>query len=39
MNEIDHDAPLPATLKFVFSVGALIFVGWVLMFILLQDEW
>jgi hypothetical protein len=33
------DAPLPATLAFVFSVGGFILVGWILMFFLLRARW
>jgi len=34
-----EDAPLPATLAFVFSVGGFILVGWILMFLLLRARW
>jgi len=30
------DEPLPATLSFVLTMGALFFVGWLLMFVLLK---
>ncbi len=33
------DEPLPLTLRFVFVLGALILVGWFLMFFLLQERW
>jgi hypothetical protein len=33
------DEPLPATLGFVFSLGAAIAVGWTLMFLLLRARW
>jgi len=31
--------PLPATLTFVFALGALIAVGWVAMYVLLRARW
>jgi hypothetical protein len=34
-----EDAPLPATLGFVFSVGGIVLVGWILMFFLLRARW
>jgi hypothetical protein len=37
--EPTRDEPLPATLVFVFSVGALILVGWFAMFALLRARW
>jgi hypothetical protein len=33
------DAPLPATLRFVFGVGAFILVGWIVMFFFLRAHW
>jgi hypothetical protein len=33
------DEPLPATLRFVLSLGALLFLGWLLMFALLLHRW
>jgi hypothetical protein len=33
------DEPLPATLTFVFILGALIVIGWFGMFALLQARW
>jgi len=33
------EEPLPATLGFVFTIGAAILVGWVLMFLLLRSRW
>jgi hypothetical protein len=30
---------LPATLAFVMCVGALILVGWIAMFVVLQSRW
>lgn len=33
------EAPLPATLAFVFVVGGLILVGWFAMFFLLRARW
>jgi hypothetical protein len=39
MHETDRDEPLPATLKFVLSMGAAFFVGWFLLFALVQKEW
>jgi hypothetical protein len=37
--EPTKDAPLPATLAFVFSIGGLILVGWIAMFFLLRARW
>jgi hypothetical protein len=37
--EPSRDEPLPATLVFVFSVGALILVGWFAMLALLWSRW
>ena len=34
-----HDEPLPATLGFVFAIGAFIAIGWGLMFWLLASRW
>jgi hypothetical protein len=34
-----HDDPLPETLAFVFTLGILIAVGWILMFMLLRARW
>ena len=34
-----HDEPLPATLGFVFTLGAAIAIGWALMFLLLRARW
>ncbi len=33
------DEPLPATLIFVAALGIFIFIGWFLMFVLLEDRW
>ena len=33
------ETPLPATLRFVFSLGAILLVGWLLMFALLLHRW
>jgi len=33
------DEPLPATLMFVFALGALIAVGWFAMYVLLRARW
>lgn len=33
------DAPLPATLAFVLSIGSFILVGWIAMFFLLRARW
>jgi hypothetical protein len=33
------DEPLPATLRFVAAIGIFIFIGWFLMFVLLEDRW
>lgn len=33
------EEPLPATTTFVFIVGAIIVVGWFLMFALLRARW
>jgi hypothetical protein len=33
------DEPLPATFGFVMTLGALIFIGWCLMFALLRARW
>jgi hypothetical protein len=33
------DEPLPATLTFVFILGALITIGWFCMFALLRARW
>jgi hypothetical protein len=33
------DEPLPATLAFVFTLGALIVVGWFAMYVLLRARW
>jgi hypothetical protein len=33
------DEPLPATLVFVFALGALIAVGWFAMYVLLRARW
>jgi hypothetical protein len=33
------DEPLPATLRFVFALGALILVGWFAMYFLLRARW
>ena len=37
--EPTKDAPLPATLAFVLTIGGLIVVGWVAMFLLLRARW
>ena len=37
--EPTHDDPLPATLGFVFTLGGLITVGWIAMFLLLKARW
>jgi hypothetical protein len=34
----DKDAPLPGTLRFVFSIGSLFLIGWFLMFWLLRER-
>jgi hypothetical protein len=34
-----QDAPLPATLTFVFSVGGIILAGWIAMYFLLRARW
>jgi hypothetical protein len=39
---VDHgpeEPPLPATLGFVFTLGALFAIGWFLMFMLLRARW
>lgn len=33
------DAPLPATLAFVFTLGGFILIGWIAMFVLLATRW
>lgn len=33
------ETPLPATLAFVFSLGAIIAVGWLCMYFLLRARW
>jgi hypothetical protein len=33
------DEPLPATLAFVFGIGAFILIGWFAMFALLRARW
>jgi hypothetical protein len=35
----DSDAPLPATLGFVFTIGILIAIGWFAMYFLLRARW
>jgi hypothetical protein len=35
----DTDEPLPLTLRFVLALGGLIFVGWFIMFAVLQERW
>lgn len=37
--EPNRDAPLPATLSFVLTIGGLILVGWCLMFLLVWSRW
>jgi hypothetical protein len=37
--EPPHDEPLPQTVRFVFAIGALILVGWCLMYLLLRARW
>jgi hypothetical protein len=37
--EPSRDEPLPATLAFVFSIGAFILVGWFAMYVLLRARW
>jgi hypothetical protein len=37
--EPPRDEPLPATLAFVSALGALIFVGWFAMYVLLRARW
>jgi hypothetical protein len=37
--DLPEDEPLPATLRFVLSLGALLLVGWLLMFALLLHRW
>jgi len=39
MAKPQKDEPLPATLRFVFSIGVLFAVGWFLMYWLLRDRW
>ena len=41
MSEIEkHEDPdLPATMRFVMSLGAMIAIGWVGMFLLLRSRW
>ena len=39
METDDRDAPLPATLRFTLTFGALIAVGWVALFLLLRSRW
>jgi len=33
------DEPLPLTLRFVMTMGAAFFVGWILMFWLFKGRW
>ncbi len=35
----DREAPLPATLGFTLTFGALIVVGWIALFLLLRSRW
>jgi len=35
----DEDAPLPATLGFVLTLGSLIAIGWFCMYFLLRARW
>jgi hypothetical protein len=37
--EPSRDEPLPATTRFVFSIGGLILAGWLAMFFLLRARW
>jgi hypothetical protein len=37
--ETGVDEPLPQTARFVFAIGALILVGWCLMYLLLRARW
>jgi hypothetical protein len=38
--ETEHrDAPLPATLRFTLTFGALVAVGWIALFLLLRSRW
>jgi len=39
MGQEHQDEPLPATLGFVFSLGAFILVGWFALFALLKARW
>ena len=41
MNDMrtSRDEPLPATLAFVFVLGALILIGWFAMYVLLRVRW
>jgi hypothetical protein len=38
MEPID-DAPLPATMAFVFTIGGVILVGWIAMYFVLRARW
>jgi hypothetical protein len=35
----EKDEPLPATVRFVFTIGILILIGWFAMFWLLRARW
>ena len=37
--EAPHDEPLPATLAFVLTLGALLLIGWFAMWALLLHRW
>jgi hypothetical protein len=39
MDTEDRDTPLPATLRFTLTFGALIAVGWIVLFLLLRSRW
>jgi nucleotide-binding universal stress UspA family protein len=33
------DTPLPATLRFVFVMGACFLIGWFVLFLLMKERW
>jgi hypothetical protein len=37
--EPSRDEPLPATLTFVFSLGAFILIGWFILYAVLRSRW
>lgn len=39
MKTEDPEAPLPATLRFTLTFGALMAIGWIALFILLRSRW